>query len=57
MDNRTLQEVMETVSYPDITQWSIVYDKTDRTLDFYWQKQYDVPYHFEFDASYKEKGE
>ncbi len=57
MDNRTLQEVMETVSYPDITQWSIVYDKTDRTLDFYWQKQYDAPYHFELDASYKEKGE
>lgn len=51
----TLQEVMETVSYPDITQWSIVYDKTNRTVDFYWQRQYDAVHHFEIGADSREK--
>lgn len=47
MDCGALRNTMEAVSYPDITQWSIFYDKTNLTIDYYWQRQYDIPYHFE----------
>lgn len=47
MEIGMLQEIMETVSYSDVTQWSIIYDKTNGTADFYWQRQYDTPHHFE----------
>lgn len=49
MEIGELREVMEAASYPDETQWSIVYDKTNRTLDFYWQRQYDAPHRFELE--------
>ena len=55
MEAETLQEVMEVVSYPDITQWSIIYDKTNRTVDFYWQRQYDAVHHFEIGADSRKK--
>lgn len=41
-----LKECMKKVSYSGITQWSIVYDKENLAIDFYWQRQYDKPYHF-----------
>lgn len=47
MDNENLRDIMETVSYSNITQWSIIYDKTDLTVDYYWQRQYETPHHFE----------
>lgn len=47
MNTEQLRDVMEKVSYADSTQWSIVYDMESKALDFYWQRQYDTPYHFE----------
>ncbi len=38
---------MEAVSYPHNTRWSIVYDTDAKAFDFYWNRQYDMPYHFE----------
>lgn len=38
---------MEAVSYPGITQWSIVYDMQAKALDFYWNRQFDEPLHFQ----------
>lgn len=55
MEIGALQGAMETVSYPDITQWSIIYDKTNRMMDFYWQRKYDTPYHFEIGEASREK--
>lgn len=55
MEIGMLQEIMETVSYSDVTQWSIIYDKTYRTADFYWQRQYDNLHHFEIGEPCKEK--
>ena len=55
MEIGMLQEIMETVSYSNVTQWSIIYDKTNRTADFYWQRQYDTPHHFEIGETCEEK--
>lgn len=42
-----MRSAMEAVSYPGITQWSIVYDKNAKAFDFYWNRQFDAPHHFE----------
>lgn len=55
MEIGVLQDAMETVSYSDITQWSIIYNKTNCTMDFYWQRKYDTPFHFEIGGTCKEK--
>ncbi len=47
MMKEEMKESMATVSYENITQWSIVYDMKNALLDFYWQREYDSPYHFE----------
>lgn len=57
MEADELKNCMESVSYEDITQWSIIYDKMNLTIDFYWQRQYDLPYHFECPAGKMAGGE
>lgn len=47
MEPDELKSCMEQVSYEDETQWSIVYDKKNLTIDFYWRRQYDKPYHYD----------
>lgn len=47
MDTRQVRDVMQNVSYAKETQWSIVYDLEKKALDFYWQRQFDNPHHFE----------
>ncbi|MDO4332941.1 MAG: C45 family peptidase [Eubacteriales bacterium] len=47
MEPEALKSSMENVSYEDETQWSIVYDKRNLTIDFYWRRQYDKPYHYD----------
>lgn len=41
-----MADCMESVSYPDNTQWSIVYDMENLELDFYFQRQFDNPLTF-----------
>lgn len=41
-----MKQIMESVSYSGITQWSIVYDTAGMALDFYWQRGYDAPHRF-----------
>lgn len=47
METEALKDCLANVSYQNITQWSIVYDMEALALDFYWQRQYDQPHHFE----------
>lgn len=47
MDAQQLRDAMQNVSYEKETQWSIVFDMENRTMDFYWQRQFDSPHHFE----------
>ena len=47
MDTVQLRDVMQKVSYAEETQWSIVYDLEKKAMDFYWQKQFEKPLHFE----------
>ena len=42
-----MRDTMEAVSYSGITRWSIVYDLEAKSFDFYWNRQFDVPHHFE----------
>ena len=42
-----MRHAMEAVSYSGITRWSIVYDQKAGSLDFYWNRQFEAPYHFE----------
>lgn len=44
-----MRDAMEAVSYSGITRWSIVYDQNARSLDFYWNRQFDMPHHFEIE--------
>lgn len=37
---------LRSVSYPNITQWSIVYDMEHLSMDFYWQRQFESSYGF-----------
>lgn len=41
-----MRDTMEAVSYPGITRWSIVYDLDAKSFDFYWNRQFNEPYHF-----------
>lgn len=41
-----MADCMESVSYPIITQWSVVYDIENLELDFYFQRQFDSPLTF-----------
>ncbi|MBQ7964683.1 MAG: linear amide C-N hydrolase [Ruminococcus sp.] len=41
-----MADCMESVSYPNITQWSVVYDIENLELDFYFQRQFDSPLTF-----------
>ena len=47
MDTNQLRDAMQNVSYEKETQWSIVFDMENKALDFYWQRQFDNPHHFE----------
>lgn len=47
MDTQQLADTMQNVSYAKETQWSIVYDLENKAMDFYWQRQFDNPHHFE----------
>lgn len=47
MEEDKLRDCMKSVSYDGITQWSILYNKTNLTIDYYWQREYDLSYHFE----------
>ena len=42
-----MRNAMSTASYEGLTQWSIVYDLEAGSLDFYWNRQFEAPYHFE----------
>lgn len=42
-----MRSTMEAVSYSGITRWSIVYDMDAKSFDFYWNRQFDMPHHFE----------
>ena len=43
-----MRDTMEAVSYPGVTQWSIVYNLHTQSFDFYWQMQFGKPYSFTF---------
>lgn len=47
MDALQVRDVMQNASYEKETQWSIVFDMENKALDFYWQRQFDNPHHFE----------
>lgn len=47
MDTQQLADAMQNVSYAKETQWSIVFDMENKAMDFYWQRQFDTPHHFE----------
>lgn len=42
---------LEAASYPNETRWSIVYDMDTKSFDFYWNRQFDTPHHFEIGNS------
>ena len=46
MNAEKVRECMESVSYPEITQWSIVFDLKNLEMNFYWQRQYERSYRF-----------
>ena len=46
-DTEAMRDTLESVSYSGITRWSIVYDLEARSFDFYWNRQFDQPHHFE----------
>lgn len=41
-----MAHTMEAVSYPGITQWSIVYDLEHNCFDFIWQRKFQEPYRY-----------
>ena len=44
-----MAQCMESVSYEKETQWSIVYDKRNLTLDFYSERNFDAPLSFDYE--------
>lgn len=44
----SMAQCMESVSYEGETQWSIVYDKINTTMDFYSKRDFDAPLSFDF---------
>lgn len=47
MDVSGIKSLMQDVSYENETQWTIIYDMTRKSMDFYWQRKYDSPIRFE----------
>ena len=47
MESLQVRDVMQKASYTKETQWSIVFDMQNKALDFYWQRQFETPHHFE----------
>lgn len=46
LSTKDMANAMESVSYENETQWSIVYDIEKLELDFYFQRQFDNPFEF-----------
>lgn len=46
LSTQDMANALESVSYPSITQWSIVYDIENLELDFYFQRQFENPLKF-----------
>lgn len=46
LSTQEMADAMESVSYPSITQWSVVYDIENLELDFYFQRQFENPIEF-----------
>ncbi|MEE1219750.1 MAG: C45 family peptidase [Ruminococcus sp.] len=46
LSTQDMADAMESVSYSDTTQWSIVYDMENLKLDFYFKRQFDNPLEF-----------
>lgn len=46
-----LRKAMEQVSYPGLTRWSILFDPHEKTMDFFWDRQFQKPHHFRLDPS------
>lgn len=46
LSTQDMANALEGVSYPSITQWSIVYDIENLELDFYFQRQFENPLSF-----------
>lgn len=44
----SMADCMQSVSYESETQWSIVYDKRNTTLDFYSERDFGTPLSFDF---------
>ena len=47
-DKEAMAQCLKSVSYEGVTQWSIVYDKSNLTLDFYSKRDFDTPLSFDF---------
>lgn len=45
-NSENMRDTMEAVSYPGITQWSIVYEPEAKAFDFYWNMQFEQSHHF-----------
>lgn len=43
-----MKEAMKSVIQPDATQWTIVYDKEKKTLEFYWKQNFEKGHSFGF---------
>lgn len=46
LSTQDMADAMESVSYEDETQWSIVYNMENLELDFYFQRQFEKPLEF-----------
>ncbi|MEE1154574.1 MAG: C45 family peptidase [Acutalibacteraceae bacterium] len=46
LSTQDIAKALESVSYQDETQWSIVYDIENLELDFYFQRQFENPFEF-----------
>lgn len=44
-----MKAAMERVSYPGLTRWSIVFDPRERTMDLFWNCQFQKPHRFRLD--------
>ncbi len=41
-----LKNIMQNVSYEEYTQWSIIYNQSNKSFDFYWQRDFTTPHRF-----------
>ena len=42
-----MRDIMAKASYENETLWSIVYNKEDKVLNFYWKRDYSQPIEFQ----------